>query len=290
MGEKNFSFKIGDFKCMAVCDGIYTYTKPAPLLFPTAPGEELDQKLREFGIDSDRWLEWKSPYTCLFVDTGKYKILVDTGGGKEDQSSRETGQLLDNLRADGISPGDIDFVILTHAHPDHICGNTDEKGEIAFPRARYVISKEEWEFWNSFRAGKELPETFKEGLIRCARQKLPPIENQLNLVEGEEEIVEGIRTILTPGHTPGHLVVSFCSKGEELIAVSDLLIHPIHVEKPQWYTAVDYNPEKNITSRIRILEKAEKENALLIGFHFPFPGLGRVKKEEGKWKWEPQAK
>ncbi len=285
MGEKNFSFQIGDFKCMAVCDGNYTYTKPAPLLFPTAPGEELDQKLREFDVDPDRWLEWKSPYTCLFVDTGENKILVDTGGGKENQSSRDKGQLTDNLKARGISPEEIDFVILTHGHPDHICGNTDENGKIAFPRAQYVIWKEEWEFWNSDRAEKELPETFKEGLIRCARQKLPPIEKQLNLIEREEEIVEGVRPILAWGHTPGHMVVSFGSKGEQLLAVSDLFVHPIHVEKPKWYTAVNYNPEQNVASRI--LEKAEQENALLIGFHFPFPGLGRVKREEGKWKWEP---
>ncbi len=285
MDGRVFPFTVGDFKCLAVLDGYYTYTKPAPLLFPTAPKEELAGKLKDFGIDPDRWLEWKSSYTCLFVDTGQRKILVDTGAGIDENPGSETGHLIKNLKSAGVSPEEIDLVIITHAHPDHISGNTDENGKLAFPNAIFAVCKDEWDFWNSDKVEKELPETFREGLIQCAREKLPPIENRLSLITKEEELMEGVKPILTKGHTPGHLVVSFSSRGKTLLVISDLFVHPIHLEKPEWVTAVDFNPQQNVESRLRILEKAEKEKALIMGFHFSFPGLGYVTSGEKGWKW-----
>ncbi|MFQ6115833.1 MAG: MBL fold metallo-hydrolase [bacterium] len=128
---------------MAVSDGTHAYSNPATLLFANAPKGHLEQALREHNLQPKQWVEWVSPYTCLLINTGRYQVLVDTGAGGLVPS---TGNLLQNLRMEGIDPEDIDTVIITHGHPDHIGGNTDSEGKPAFPSARYVMWKHEWDF------------------------------------------------------------------------------------------------------------------------------------------------
>ena len=125
---------------MAVSDGTHIYTPPtfpppATFLFANAPREHLEQALREHNLKPEQWVEWISPYICVVVNTGEHRVLVDTGA---DGLGPNTGKLLENLKAEGIAPEDIDTVILTHGHPDHIGGNTDSEGKPVFCNARYV--------------------------------------------------------------------------------------------------------------------------------------------------------
>jgi glyoxylase-like metal-dependent hydrolase (beta-lactamase superfamily II) len=112
-------------------------------------------------------------------------VLVDTGAGG---LAPTTGRLLQNLKAEGIAPEEIDTVILTHGHPDHIGGNTDAQGKPAFPNARYVMWKDEWDFWTSERAEQRLDEHVRELLLKFARENLPPIQGQVDLFDGETEM------------------------------------------------------------------------------------------------------
>lgn len=287
MDPWEYSFTVGNFKCLAINDGYYPYERPAKLLFPAASPENLKTELKRFNIQLNRWEQWLGPYNCLFVDTGLNKVLVDTGMGPGGDSSKGQGRLLAGLAEEGIAPGDIDTVIISHAHPDHLCGNIRADGQLAFPGASFIFWKEEWEFWTTSRAEEELPGKFKKNLLSCARQQLPPLAERVRLMEREEEIVPGIKALAAPGHTPGLMVAAIASGGEQVFCVSDLLIHPLHVEYPEWYSAIDIDPEQNIVSRRRILRKALVEKALLFGFHFPFPGLGRVSGDQNKWHWKP---
>jgi len=282
-------FKVGSFECMAVSDGTHTYAPPtfpppASLLFVNAPRRRLGQVLREHNLQPEQWVEWISPYICLVVDTGKHLVLVDTGA---DSLGPDTGRLLQNLQARGISPKDIDTVILTHGHPDHLGGNTDADGKLVFTNARYIIWGDEWDFWMSEQAELKLDEHSREVLLGYARKNLPPIHSQLSLVDYEMEVLPGIQAIAAPGHTPGHMALAISSEGEQLLCVSDAILHPIHLEQPDWYAAVDLDPVQVEVTRRRILTKAATEKALVLAFHFPFPGLGRVVQKGEVWQWQP---
>ena len=151
MSNETFRFKTGKFECIAVSDGTLTYAPPTfpppgTLLFTNAPRKGLEQALLEHNLQPEQWLEWTSPYICLVANTGDHLVLVDTGAGN---LGPNTGYLLMNLQAEYITPTDIDTIILTHGHPDHIGGNVDSDGKLVFPNPRYVMWKSEWNFWNS---------------------------------------------------------------------------------------------------------------------------------------------
>jgi glyoxylase-like metal-dependent hydrolase (beta-lactamase superfamily II) len=287
MSADIYRFKLGDFQCTAVSDGTLAYSPPTfppptMLLFANAPKERLEEALREHNLYPGQWTEWVSPYICLAVNTGKHQVLVDTGAG---DLAPSTGKLLQNLHAAGIAPEEIDTVIITHGHPDHIGGNTGAEGKLTFPNARYVMWKDEWDFWASGQAEAKLDEHVREVLLESARKNLPPIKDQLILVPREMEILPGIEAIAAPGHTPGHMALAVSSQNEQLLCISDLALHPIHLERPEWHAAVDLHPEQIETTRRRLLGRAAAEGALVLAFHFPFPGLGHVAQKGEGWQW-----
>ena len=135
MDTETYRFKIGAFHCLAVSDGAFVY--PPAGVFANACQEECEEALGEHHLPLD---DVKTPYICLYLDTGAHRVLVDTGAGKLGPT---TGQLVKNLQSEGIDPGTIDTVIVSHAHPDHIGGNLDSNGNLTFPNARYVMSRDE---------------------------------------------------------------------------------------------------------------------------------------------------
>jgi glyoxylase-like metal-dependent hydrolase (beta-lactamase superfamily II) len=287
MGKESHRFRVGKFECIIAQDGTYTYEQPAHVFFSNAPQERLAQVLRGHGIDLAQWTEYATPYPSLVIDTGEHKVLVDTGAGG---ALPGTGELISNLRAGGIAPEDIDTVILTHGHADHIGGNVTSEGEPAFPNARYVMWVDEWEFWTSDEpdlSSLPFPEPLIRLLITVAHNNLLPLENRFDLLDLEGEIVPGIQAMSAPGHTPGHMCLIISSEDEELMYSSDVALHPIHVEQVEWYSAVDLVPERALASRRRFLEKAAAERALVHGYHFPWPGLGHVSRVGDAFQWRP---
>ena len=285
MSKESFRFRLGAFKCTVVNDGSSPYYDPATVFFANAHKEQLKKVLKEHQLDISQWKEYISPYPSLLIKTGQHQVLVETGEGNLEPT---TGKLIPNLRAEGIAPEAVDTVILTHAHPDHIGGNINSEGRPAFPNARYVMLKAEWDFW--FHTPNletlDISKSDKELIIKCAHECLLPIRDQLDLVDPGKEIVSGVWAVGAPGHTPGHMAVSVVSNSKRLLCIGDALIHPIHIEQPQWFIKYDLAPEQVITTRRQLLERAATEKALVHAFHFPFPGLGYVVPKGDGWRWQ----
>lgn len=271
-----YNFKIGDFHCLAVNDG--GVAGNAKLLFYNAPEEELGQVLERHGLKADHL---PSTWTCLLIKTATKTLLVDAGFGS---GGRVGGQLLPSLHRAGIQPENIDVVFLSHAHADHVGGCINEAGQSVFPNATHYMSKEEWEFWTT----ETNLQSVSEWAANFAREKLPPLAGIIKLVEGETEIVPGIRAIVAHGHTAGHMAIEVESHGQYLIALIDTALHPIQVEYPGWYSQLDQNPEQTIETRKAIYRRIAEREALVLAFHFPpFPSLGHIVEQDGSWAWRP---
>jgi glyoxylase-like metal-dependent hydrolase (beta-lactamase superfamily II) len=276
MSTGSYRFKLGDFECVSLSDGSLDY--PLKNFFANVPIEQVEDALRQRDLPIDHIT---TPYTYLYVDTGEHRVLVDMGAG--DLGPR-TGKLLQNMEAAGIDPAEVDTVVITHAHPDHIGGTLDDEGGPVYPNAHYYIWKEEWNFWFSEVALTKTPERF----VTIARENLEPIRDRVNLLDRESEIVPGIRAIPAPGHTPGHIVVQVSSDDERLLYIGDTVLYPLHLEHPDWTPIYDIVPQKAGASKRRIFDLAAAKNALVHGQHFPpFPGLGTLSTNGKGWDWHP---
>jgi glyoxylase-like metal-dependent hydrolase (beta-lactamase superfamily II) len=285
MKSGTFRFQVGSFSCIAIKDDAPRY--PLGMFLTNLAKERYEPGLLQRGEDP-QYIEL--PYTCLFINTGRERLLVDTGIGVD--SLRPTqGKLLPLLCAEGIEPHEIGTVILSHGHPDHVGGNLNEAGQPAFPNARYVMFGKEWDFWMSNPSLAELPvdESFKKGMLASAQKNLPGVQAQLDLVDPDTEIVPGIMAIAAFGHSPGQMGLEISSAGQRLLFVADAIVHPLHLEYPETIGMTDHLPSQMVETRIRLLEKAVREKSLVSTSHFAFPGVGRVVPKGESWQWQPMS-
>lgn len=287
MSAQTSQFQVGSITCVPVSDGGFAY--PRELVFGAAPPEARDRVLAERQVSGDV----PSSFTCLLVDTGRHTVLVDTGMGPFAPS---TGKLPESLRRAGYAPEDIDTVILTHGHPDHIGGNVDAEGRPAFPNARYIMWEDEWRFWTAeanldrlaagqiYRLGE-----LESMMATFARTNLLPLRDRIELVNRERELVPGIQAIAAPGHTPHHIALAISSGSDALLCAVDTAINPIHLEHPEWSPLVDQDAARALATRRRLLDRAASEGTRVFVYHYAFPGLGRVARHGDAWRWEPDA-
>lgn len=264
-------FKIGDFTCIAILDG--QLLQPYEGIYPNADPARLAQLKSQYNLPPDNI---PMDLNVLFVDTGEHRILVDAGMGSVTIFGDGMGRLTANLAAAGIKPEEIDKILVSHMHPDHIFGLIDGAGAPVFPNARIVVTKEEWDYWID-PAKQDLPD-FRATWVKGAIESLAPYEGRIDFVSDNDIVVPGIKVRMAPGHSVGECCYIIGTGNEKLMTLGDVTHHLVYESAhPKWFYSLQYDtiPEKAVESRYLIYKECIAENYLAMGYHFPFPGLGR---------------
>ncbi len=225
------------------------------------------------------------------IRTPRHNILIDTcvGNDKERAYVEQWNQCannryLDELAAHGLTPDDIDIVMCTHLHPDHVGWNTrliDGRWVPTFANARYVFARKEWEFWAE--KNKKKP-NFSDGAIDDS--VLPVIEaGQAVLVETDHAIDDQAWLEPAPGHTPGHIAVRLSSNGADAVMWGDTLISPVQCAEPGWNVASCFDAELSRRTRREMLERHCETDTLVLTAHFPSPSVGHVLREQDAFRF-----
>ena len=288
-----YIFQLGDFSVISLMDGLWTSN--CDEIYKNAPSDELDALLNRYDLRIDGTVT--RPFTAVYVDTGKNKVLLDTGMMLRFAGPpADAGHLLENLRYEDIKPAEVDTVIISHAHPDHIGGIVDIRtGGPAFPNAQHYMWKDEYQFWMEDDATKlsELRKTLGPSaseMLQYARDCINTIKDQLVLIDNEKtEIAPGFKYINAYGHTPYQMAVIVSSNNQQLFYSADVFHYEFDLERPDWYNGIDMNDEQAVDSRIRLAEWAAKLNILVKAAHTIFPGLGYIIKKGDAFQWAPCA-
>lgn len=232
-------------------------------------------------ITEEQWEPWRqyfNPRGNLPLNVGGFlvrsegkTILVDTGVGDKPREGFRIGTMLSTLAEHGVKPDDIDLVVNTHLHIDHIGWNTvarDDTFVPTFPKARYIVAQPEWDF---FTGPERISAAYMQDSILPVRDA-----GQLDLVDSEHHVTGEVTLVPSPGHTPGHVCVAIVSGGEHGIIIGDLAHHPLQLTEVAWEMVMDMNPKMAAETRARLVERMERDNAMVMGGHFPPPGIGRL--------------
>ena len=277
---KFWRFKFGAFEFTTIADSEAFIDGPYPIIGKNAAEDEVRQLMRDNLVQEQRYQPGFSP---TVINTGKELVLFDTGNGATGFVPRPNGGwLAAQLGPAGFKAEDIDVVVLTHGHPDHIAGII-EGGKPLFPNARYVIAATEYDYWAP--EGKHTGEL--EKLAAVFRANTKQVADRFKFLKPGDDVVSGIRSIEAHGHTPGHLAFMIETQGRQILFWGDCAHHHVaSLAHPEWHCVFDIDNEAAVTTRKRIYDMAATDRLPVIGYHMPFPSVGYVERTTpGSYRW-----
>jgi glyoxylase-like metal-dependent hydrolase (beta-lactamase superfamily II) len=274
-------FELGDAEVTVVSDGPLPLGDPSGT-FTGVPKEEVKKMLSDNFLNPDNVvLEQNSPV----VNTGDKLILFDTGMGTSKAFGPTTGRQQKSLEEAGIKPGDIDAVVLSHAHIDHIGGIVGADDKPLFPNAQYYISQLDFDYWTD--EGK-LGSPLKDFVVH-ARKNLLPVRDRLMFFKDGEEFLPGVQAMAAPGHTVGHHMFMVTSNGKSFAFLGDLTHHAVLLlERPLMEFSYDTDPKQSAQSRVKMLTMLAANKIPVMSYHFAWPGYGHVAKNGDGFRYYPE--
>ena len=227
--------------------------------------------------------------TGFLVNTGKQLILVDAGAGTW-WGGGALGRLASSLRSAGYTPEEVDIVLLTHLHSDHVGGLTTQDGKCVFPNADVYVAKAESDFWLSPEIAAQAPKDAQPFFQSAQAIAAPYIKaGKWHTFSGSEPIVEGMQLVPLPGHTPGHTGYEFSSRGQKILFWGDIVhAQRVQLQHPEVTAVFDIDQIAAAATRNQLLPKLARENVLIAAPHTSsFPALGRLHKEGSGYSWAP---
>ncbi len=272
-----YRFKLGSFEIVQLLDGVRVGPGPHPTFGQDQPAEAVHALLQVNGLPPS---SFDHHFVPTLVNTGRELVLFDTGNGKGRMAT--AGHLRDLIVTAGYTPEQVDVVVLTHGHPDHIGGLLLD-GKPSYPNARVVFGEAEFAFWKK----GEVREGRKQNLELFQKIAMPFAETA-KFIKPDDEVVPGIRAVNAFGHSPGMLAFHLESNGQRLLIWGDVANHyVISIQQPEWATGFDDIKDMAIATRKRILDMVAVDRIAVAGFHMPFPSVGFVEKSANGYRWVP---
>jgi len=290
-GKQNpgwYRYKVGEFEITVVTDGVLV----GPLTdryVQNVPKNQVSAMLAAMHLASDKTSNWYNP---LVVNTGSKLVAIDTGGGSPafQQSKGTLGQFHNNLAAAGIDKNSVDVVIISHLHGDHISGLLDAENKLAFPNAEILMPAADIKFWTDESNASRFQDPVR-GQFANVKRVLGALGNKVTQYEGSKELVPGITSMSTPGHTPGHTSFMISSGSDRLIHQVDVTagMGTLFVRNPGWYFLFDVDGPLAEQTRRKFYDMVIADKMRIQGFHFPFPAMGNIEKNGDGYRWVPAA-
>ena len=274
-------FSLGDAEITTILDGSHVRDAINP---PFAMDKDVDEIASIAAANNLPSNGFENSYTPTVVNIGGQLVLFDTGFGPSGHATH-TGNLRRRLGIAGYKPQDIDVVAFTHCHPDHIAG-VMEDGVPAYPKARYVIGRREYDAWND---GSEIPPQ-REQNRELFLKLIPPLASKMTFLEDGDTVVPGLTAEAAFGHSLGHMMYRVESAGKSLLIWGDVTNHYVFsLQYPDSTVGFDDDKQMAIATRNRVLDMVATDGLLVAGHHMPFPAIGYVERNASSYRWVPAA-
>lgn len=277
-----FRQTVGELEVTALIDGIY---RMDPKLIQRTKAGELQKALDKAFVSPEGGIP--TSINAFLVNTGKQRILVDTGAGK--CFGPDKGMVVRNLKAAGYEPSQIDLIVITHLHADHVCGVLDDEGKRLYPNAELRAAQADADFWLDEKRAAKAPAEM-QGYFKFARESVAPYkaEGKFKPFAPGEKLAEGLTVEPLAGHTPGHSGYRFTSGKESVLMWGDT-IHNAATQFPRLEVvlAFDIDNDAAVAKRRKVFAQAAKDKTWIAGAHLPFPGIGHLRADGKSYVWVP---
>jgi glyoxylase-like metal-dependent hydrolase (beta-lactamase superfamily II) len=284
-----YRYKVGSYECISINDGARSFPMPDSFVRNVPKAKALAAAAAAYMPPGMVTV----PFNPQLINTGSKVILIDAGNGiaNLEPTKGAVGRTLQNLAAAGVDPDKIDVVLLSHLHPDHTNGIRALDGMMAFPNAEIMVPAVDWAFWTSDEnAAKAQSNEMMKNYFANVKKTFAGIETKVTKYDWGKEVVPGITSIATPGHTPGHTSFAIASGNSKILVQSDVTNIPeFFLRNPNWHVAYDVDGELAQKTRHKFYDMAAAEKATVVGFHFTFPSVGHVEKDGAKYRLVPIA-
>ena len=285
-GPGVYRYKLGSYQLTALYDGVW-YVPIDDKFIRNASGADVNKALAAAFLPP-RVLPIS--FTALLVNTGSKLVLIDTGTAG--QLTDTAGSMLANLAVAGISPVEIDTILISHFHPDHIDGIKTKDGDKMFANAEIWVPEPEWKFWMDDAQMSRAKGPVLRYFLN-SRRIFSDMAKEVRQFKPGAEVVPSIVSIPAYGHTPGHTAFAIHSGNQSMLAMSDTVRNPyLFARHPDWQPIFDMDGALAVKARRTMLDRAAADRMLVEAYHFPFPACGHMIKTATGYKlvpveWQP---